>query len=104
MTINTSLNKFASTIVLATALLVTSVGVSAESTKETILTSAAETCETAAINKYGDKSVKSIEPRIRWNKGLNGAEVKMKIRKKARSPKKFSCIVGLDGSFAFYSL
>lgn len=104
MNTNTKLNKISTSIALAAALLVASTQVTAEVSKESVLATAMDTCKTAAINRYGEKAVKSVESRVKWNKGLNGAEVKMKIRKKARSPKPFSCIVELDGSLAFYTL
>ena len=83
MNTNTKLNKISPSIAMAAALLVASTQVTAEVSKESVLATAMDTCKTAAINKYGEKAIKSVESRVKWNKGLNGAEVKMKIRKKS---------------------
>lgn len=100
----TKIKKLTITLATISILSMTTAAAHANAVKQSILETAIEVCELAAQNKYGEKSVKSISPKVRWSKGLNGADVRMKIKKKARSPKQFSCIVDLDGSTTFYSL
>lgn len=98
------INQFLLSAIAGSMIILASSTANAAMTKDEILASAVASCESAAANKYGDKAVKSTSSRVKWSKGLNGAEVKMKIKRKAKGVKKYSCIVGLDESVVFYRL
>ena len=93
-------------IVLFTSLFITTsitaVHAQTESSKSQIVSIAKTTCETAALNKYGANSVKSVSDRVKWSSAHNGALVKMKIKPKARRPQKYNCIVDVDAKAFFF--
>lgn len=98
------INQLLLTTLAGSMIVLASTTVNAAMTKEQILASAVASCESAATNKYGENAIESTSDRVKWSKGLKGAEVKMKIKRKAKGIKKYSCVVGLDESVVFYRM
>ena len=80
-------------------------------TKVEIKAQAAEMCREKAIKKYGDESIDTMDrkaklsrnvSRVNWRNSLQGALVKMVVRKKAKGLVKLSCLVKTDGTTTFY--
>lgn len=99
-------------VVVTLNLLVTaSVMAQEKTTKSELRAIAVEACLTAAKNKYGAESVADSDEfakvyrdtsRIRWNRGLKGMVVKMKIKPQSQRKAKYTCLVKADKSVRFF--
>lgn len=102
------MSRYRSTfLIVSIALLLTATGAvqaNTQSAKDVVLAEAIALCESAANNKYGDGSIKSISKKVKWSKGLKGATVKMKIKQKSKKARKYSCVVSLDKSVDFHKV
>ena len=87
--------------------------VSAEqkATKSELRAMAVETCLNEAQNRYGENSVVDSDElasvyrdasRVRWNRGLKGMMVKMKIKPDSKRKAKYTCVVKTDKSVQFF--
>ena len=87
---------------MMTAMLAAPALAQTDSEKQQVSAQAIEICQTTAEQRYGEKSVRKIADKAKWSKGLNGAEVKMKIKPKSKKSSKYSCVVSIDKSVKFY--
>jgi hypothetical protein len=69
--------------------------------KQQLLAGAADICHDAAEKRYGEKSLQSIA-KARWDSGLGGASVKIKVKPSGKKRQKYSCVVTADKSVFFH--
>jgi hypothetical protein len=99
------MNKYIRTLVVACAVNVLVAPAAFSQTdlsKDEAREQASNVCQIQAQQRYGEKSVKSTSSKVKWNRDLNGASVKMKIKPKYKSTSKYVCVFGLDKSVIFY--
>lgn len=94
-------NKIALTF-FCTAIGISSAYAQSDPEKAQIILTAKTTCESAAQNRYGTDSIKSISDRVKWSNGLKGALVKMKIKPRAKKPRKYHCVVDTNATVTFF--
>ena len=106
--------NIAKTLVVAVVLnLLATASVMAEemASKSELRAIAVEACLTAAKDKYGAESVIDSDEiakvyrdtsRVRWNRGLKGMVVKMKIKPQSKRKAKYNCLVKTDKSVRFF--
>lgn len=99
------MNKFLKPLVIVCVLsLVGSSVALAETmlTKSDAKSQAVEICQTEAKKRYGDDSIKSIGKYAKWQDGMNGAAVKMKIKPQSKRLSKYSCVLQTNNLIKFY--
>lgn len=79
--------------------------------KAEVKAQAVEMCVTEAEKRYGENAIvyKDEQARIerdpsraKWNKSLQGAMVKMKIKPQSKRTSKYSCLVKTDRTITFF--
>ena len=74
----------------------------AELTKSEVRAQAVEACQTEAIKRFGEDSVKSIGSKTKWKKAMGGAVVKMRVKPQSKRVIKYSCVLQKDKTVKFY--
>lgn len=59
-------------------------------------------CQTAAEKRYGDGSIKATGKYAKWERGLRGAALNLKVKPKSKRSKKYLCVLEVDSTVAFY--
>lgn len=70
-------------------------------TKTEVKEQAVDICRSETERRFGDSSVKYIAGKSKWSKDLDGAMVKMKIKRASKKMKKYNCLVKLDQSVSY---
>ena len=98
--------------IVLTLLLVSNTRADNHLTQQEVKEQAAKLCLAEAEKKYGvgavldkDKARIIRDPsRAKWNKSLQGAMVKMKIKPQAKRANKYACLLKTDKSITFFKV
>lgn len=102
MWISSNISKKVVSTIFCVAIGISSAQAKSDPEKTEIIKTAISTCESAAQNRYGANSIKSISDRVKWSSGLNGALVKMKIKPQAKRSQKYHCVVDINETATFF--
>ena len=99
------MNKFMKPLLIACLLnVIASSAVLAQTnlTKSEVKAQTIEACQTEAKRRYGEDSIKFISTKVKWNSGMGGALVKMKLKPQSKRVTKYSCVLQQDQLVKFY--